>query len=118
MALTVCVLCLIGYYTHTDEGGPRLIFLLVGFGYIWGFMGATVVAVVLNHISGAHQKVSVAFAALVYLVLWLGNEPYAEPFPGALEASVLIATMLQLVFAWMAFIVRDRSCLTTECDNR
>lgn len=108
-ALALCWLIVSGYYTHTDAGGPMLIFLLVDYGTVWWFVIATVFAAVLHHVSGSHQKVTITFAMLVGAALWFGNEPYGEPFPGAIQAIVLIATVLQVVFACMAYIVRDRN---------
>jgi hypothetical protein len=107
--LGVCLLIVIGYYTHTDRGGRMLIFLLVDAGHLWAFVIATVFAAVMHHISGNHQKITMTFAAIVGASLWLGNEPFAEPFPGAIQAIVLIATCLQVLFACLAYIARDRN---------
>jgi hypothetical protein len=109
VALALCWLIVSGYYAHTDAGGPMLIFLLVDYGTVWWFVIATVFAAILHHISGSYQKVTITFAVLVGAALWFGNEPYAEPFPGAIQTIVLIATALQVLFACLAYIVRDRN---------
>lgn len=105
--MTVCSYSMFGYFTNTSEGGPELIYLLVDPGYICGFLFATTFAVALNHISGSKQDVTLTFTTLVAILLWFGNEPYAEPFPGAIEASVLIAAVLQIAFACLAYCIRD-----------
>lgn len=106
VALALCWLIVSGYYTNTDAGGPMLNFLLVDYWSVWWFVIATVFAAVLHHISGGDQKITVTFAVLVGAMLWFGNEPYAEPFPGAIQTIVLIATALQALFACLAYIVR------------
>lgn len=118
VSLALCWVIVSGYYTHTDVGGPSLIFLLVDYRTVWAFIAATVFAVVLHHISGSHQKVTITFAVLVGAALWFGNDPYAEPFPGAIQTIVLIATALQFVFACLAYIVRDRNPAPAGKDNQ
>lgn len=106
VALALCLFIVSGYHTKTGAGGSMLIFLLVDYGTVWWFVLATIFAAVLHHISGSHQKVTITFTVLVAAVLWFGNKPYAEPFPGAIQTIVLIATALQIVFACLAYIVR------------
>lgn len=117
-AIAVCLYSIIGYFKNTSSGGPELIYLLVDSGYIWGFLTATTFAVAMNHISGGSQNVTLSFTALIAVVLWLGNEPYAEPFPGAIAASVLIATVLQTAFGYLAFSERVPNRLHTDVVDR
>jgi hypothetical protein len=107
VAVAMSILIVMGYYAHTDGGGRMLIFLLVDAVYVWAFVIATVFAAVIHHISGNHQKVTIIFAVLVGAALWLGNKPYAEPFPGAIQAIVLMATCIQVLLACFAYIARN-----------
>lgn len=118
VVLALCWVIVSGYYTHTDVGGPMLIFLLVDYGTVWAFVAATVFAVALHHISGSHQKVTITLAMLVGAALWFGNDSYAEPFPGAIQTIVLIATVLQVVSACLANIVRDRNPTPANKDKQ
>lgn len=72
------------------------------------FAVATVIAAVVHRVSGNHQKITMTFLVVVLFVLWLGNEPHSEPFPGAIKAIVVLSTVLQLIFAGIAYWVRDR----------
>jgi len=76
--------------------------LLVGL-----FAAASAIAAVVHHLSGKHQKVTLTFLLIVGVVLWLGTEPWAEPFPGAIKIIVILATVLQLVMAGLAYWVRE-----------
>ena len=80
-----------------------LIFEIVSPALVGLFMAATVAAAVVHRISGNHQKITMTFLVLVALVLWLGNDPFSEPFPGAIRAIVIASTVLQLVFACLAY---------------
>ncbi|MNO06031.1 hypothetical protein D3C81_2276390 [compost metagenome] len=44
---------------------------------------------------------------IVGVALWLGNEPWAEPFPGAIKIIVILATVFQIVMAGVAYWVRE-----------
>ncbi len=81
---------------------------LVPLTFVVLFAVATVIAAVLHRVSGNHQKITMTFLGIVLVVLWLGNEPHAEPFPGAIKAIVIFSTVFQLVFAGIAYWVRDR----------
>lgn len=76
-----------------------LIFGLVSPAIIGLFLVVTLVAVLLHRASGTSQKIPMTFFIIVLLALWLGNEPYGEPVPGATKTIVIIATCLQTFIA-------------------
>jgi hypothetical protein len=71
------------------------------------FGAASAIAAVVHHFSGKHQKITLTLLLIVSVVLWLGNEPWAEPFPGAIKIIVILATVLQIVMAGLAYWVRE-----------
>lgn len=81
---------------------------LVPITFIVIFAAATLIAAVVHRVSGNHQKITLTFLGIVLVVLWLGNDPHSEPFPGAIKAIVIMSTVLQLAFAGIAYWVRDR----------
>ncbi|MFJ7794653.1 hypothetical protein [Pseudomonas sp. NPDC096950] len=80
-----------------------LIFELVSPVLVGFFLVITLVAVLLHRASGTAQKIPMTFLGLVCLALWLGNEPYGEPVPGATKTIVIIATCLQTFIACAAY---------------
>jgi hypothetical protein len=86
-----------------------LIFEIVPPVLVGVFMAATVVAALVHRISGNNQKITLTFLGVVGLVLWLGNEPWSEPFPGAIKAVVILSTFFQIVLAGLAYWVRKPS---------
>lgn len=83
-------------------------FNLVPLALVVLFAAATVIAAVVHRVSGSHQKITMTFLIVVLVALWLGSEPHSEPFPGAIKTIVVLSTALQLIFAGIAFWVRDR----------
>lgn len=71
------------------------------------FLIVSLMAAVVHHLAGSRQKVTMTFLALVAVALWLGSEPWAEPFPGAIKFIVILATVFQVVMAGVAYWVRD-----------
>jgi hypothetical protein len=84
-----------------------LIFELVSPVLVAVFVAATVAAAFVHWISGNHQKITMTFLVMVGVVLWLGNEPWAEPFPGAIKTIVVLATFFQIILAGLAYWVRE-----------
>lgn len=84
-----------------------LIFELVSPLLVGVFLVATVAAALVHRISGNHQKTTLTFLLIVGVALWLGNEPWAEPFPGAIKIIVILATVFQIVMAGVAYWVRE-----------
>ena len=71
------------------------------------FLVSTFAAALVHRISGSNQKITLTFLVIVMVALWLGNEPWAEPFPGAIRITVILATVLQITMAGAAYWVRD-----------
>ncbi|MDZ4021010.1 hypothetical protein [Pseudomonas sichuanensis] len=86
-----------------------LIFELVSPVFWVVFLVATVAAAFVHWVSGNHQKITMTFLLMVGVVFWLGNEPWTEPFPHAIKAIVILATMFQIIFAGLARLVRKQS---------
>jgi len=84
-----------------------LIFELVAPLLVGIFVAVSAVAAVVHHLSGDHQKVTLTFFLIVGVVLWLGNDPWAEHFPGAIKIIVILATVFQIVMAGVAYWVRE-----------
>ncbi|MDU4254562.1 hypothetical protein [Pseudomonas sp.] len=84
-----------------------LIFQLVNPWLVAVFLVITVAAAIVHKISGNHQKVTLTFVGIVGASLWFWNEPFAEPIPGAIKATLITATILQALFAGIAYWVRD-----------
>ncbi|HGA2320473.1 TPA: hypothetical protein ACIRVE_005089 [Pseudomonas putida] len=83
------------------------IFGIVSPALVGVFLIVSLMAAVVHHLAGSHQKITMTFLALVAVTLWVGNEPWAEPFPGAIKIIVVLATVFQIVMAGLAYWVRD-----------
>lgn len=84
-----------------------LIFDLVSPLLVGLFVAASAIAAVIHYRCSGNQKITLTFLMLVGVVLWLGNEPWAEPFPGAIKTIVFLATIFQIVMAGIAYWVRE-----------
>lgn len=71
------------------------------------FVATTVAAAIAYQITGGHQKITLTFAVAVGAALWMVNDPWDEPFPGALNTIVGISTVLQAVLAALNYWLRN-----------
>lgn len=85
-----------------------LIFDLVPPALVGVFFAVSVVAALVHRASRSPQKIPMTFLMAVTVVLWLGNEPWAEPFPGAIKTILIIATISQIIMAALAYWVREK----------
>jgi hypothetical protein len=84
-----------------------LVFEIVPPALLGAFVVVSILAALVHSISGNHQKVTLTFVVLVGVSLWCGSDPLGEPFPNALTIVVAVSTVLQALFAAMAYWVRD-----------
>ncbi len=71
------------------------------------FVVVSIIAALVHRISRNHQKITLTFVVLVGISIWCGNDPFGEPFPGALTTIVVVSTVLQAALAAMAYWVRN-----------
>ncbi|AVX93291.1 hypothetical protein PkP19E3_34760 (plasmid) [Pseudomonas koreensis] len=89
------------------RGDCMSVFELVSPALVWTFVVVSILAALVHHISGKHQKITPTIVVAVALSLWSGSEPYGEPVPGALTFVVTVSTVLQALAAGVAYWVRD-----------
>lgn len=84
-----------------------MIFELVSPVLVGIFAVVSLLAMFIHKFSGSHQKVPLTFIVLVGFCLWFSDNPWSEPFPGALTFIVATSTILQALLAGLAYWVRD-----------
>lgn len=71
------------------------------------FFVISVIALFIHQDSMHSKKVPMTFLAIGGFALWIADEPGAEPFPGAIQAILILAIVFQIVFAGVAYFLRD-----------
>lgn len=91
-----------------------LIFDLVSPLLVGLFVVVSVVAATVHHVSNGRQAVTMTFVVAVGVVLWCGNEPWGEPFPGAIKTVVILATVFQILMAGVAYWTSEPTSSRSE----
>lgn len=85
-----------------------LIFELVSPVLVGIFIVATVVELLAPHKrSGDYFKIALIFLLLAAVALWFEVAPWTEPFPGIIQAIVVIATVFQLFMKRIVLCVQS-----------
>ncbi|MEG0867348.1 MAG: hypothetical protein RSG77_09870 [Hafnia sp.] len=88
------------------------VFEFVHPGVLYAFVVTTAIALVVQykHINPGFNMASAVIFILTSTMLLLGTVPTNFNFGGIIEKVVILATTTQLVFAVMAFVLRDQKC--------
>lgn len=71
------------------------------------FFVISVIAMFVHQDCVQSKKVPLTFLLIGGFALWFADDLGAEPFPGAIQTLLILATVFQVVFAGIAYCVRD-----------
>ncbi|CJL78055.1 Uncharacterised protein [Streptococcus pneumoniae] len=73
----------------------------------WTFFFVSVIAACVHRYSGNHQKCTITFLLLGGVTLWMREDWEQMPHIFSADTQLVIWTVLQAIFAGIAFYVRD-----------